>query len=163
MKPSAFVRLLLSYLRPYWVQAGLVLLGLLLEMAFNALVPYSFKYLIDQALIGKNREVLLLVVAGLGAGAIAVALAGLGRDYLYARMGSCMLRDMRHRLFVHLQRLSMDFHARHRAGDLLSRFTGDLSEIEHTLMGFFAQPLKKVYSKDLPPRHVTEVAVHTGF
>ena len=33
---------------------------------------------------------------------------------------------------------------------------------EHTL-GFFAQPHKKVYSKELPPRQVTEVAVHTGF
>ena len=63
--------------------AGLILLGLLLEMAFSALLPFSFRTIVDDGLLGGDHTLLAWIV-GVGAvSAVAVSAAGLGRDYLY--------------------------------------------------------------------------------
>jgi hypothetical protein len=53
-----FLRTLLGYARPHRWPLTLVILGLTVEMAVNALVPLSFKVLIDQALPGRHERVL---------------------------------------------------------------------------------------------------------
>ena len=130
MELAHFLRTVFALLRPRWFRCIWIFLGLLLEMAFYAGVPLSFKFLIDRAIIGQNREVLLYTVCGLGASVCVVSLAGVGRDYLYARLVPEMIGDLRLRVFSHLQRLSMSFYARAQVGDLLSRFSGDAASIE---------------------------------
>ena len=90
-------------------------------MAFNAGGPLSFKSIIDLGLIGRNRRILLYILGGLGGGVVLVSLVGLGRDYLYAKVLSRLLSDIRLRMFQHLQQLSMDFYSRSQIGDVLSR------------------------------------------
>ncbi|MGQ0618979.1 MAG: ABC transporter transmembrane domain-containing protein [Panacagrimonas sp.] len=133
MSISHLLRQLLGYLAPYWKIGGLITGGLLLETAFNALVPFSFKFIIDEGLVGGDLHVLRNIVIGLGIGAVLVSLTGLVGDWLYARVIARILGDIRHRMFSHLQALSMDFHARTRAGDVMARFSGDLAVIETAL------------------------------
>lgn len=129
------MRKLLDHLAPYWKISGLIVCGLLLETGFNALIPFSFKTLIDQGLVAGDLHVLRNIVIGLGVGAALVSLAGLGCDWLYAHTVARILGDIRQRMFSHLQALSMDFHTRSRSGDVLSRFSGDLEVIETALRG----------------------------
>src|SRR6266487_5186679 len=79
------IRLLLPYLRPYRRELGLLLLGVGVETAFNAWVPLSFSYLIDDALVPRNEGVLIAVLVGLGASVVVTAAIGVARDRLYAR------------------------------------------------------------------------------
>ncbi len=125
-----FVRRFGSFLRPYRATSLLIFLGLLLEMAFSSAVPFSFKFIIDNALLGGNQRLLLWILAGLGGGVIVVALAGLGRDRLYSRLVASVMNDIRVRIFDHLQRLSMDYYARTQVGNILSHFSGDLAVVE---------------------------------
>ena len=67
---------------------ALLIAGLLVDLAFNAAMPLAFKYLIDDAI--PNRDVrccgsILAVMVGGGLTAVAAAI---GRDYLYARLGT---------------------------------------------------------------------------
>ena len=62
-----------------------------------------------------------LFLGGLGGGVVLVSLVGLGRDYLYAKVLSRLLSDIRLRMFQHLQQLSMDFYSRSQIGYVLSR------------------------------------------
>jgi ATP-binding cassette subfamily B protein len=112
----------------------MVTIGLLLEMCSNSLLPFSFKFIVDGGLLGQDRRLLGFIIASLTAGTIAVSLAGLGRDYVFARITASVLADIRHRMFRHLQRLSMDFYAHASTGDILSRFSGDLATIETALV-----------------------------
>jgi ATP-binding cassette, subfamily B, bacterial len=128
-----FLRTLLGYARPHRWPLTLVILGLTVEMAVNALVPLSFKVLIDQALPGRRERVLLLTVGALAIGVVAMAGAGLLRDVVYARLASGLLADVRARMFAHLQQLSLDYYARTEAGDVLARFSTDLAAIEYAL------------------------------
>ncbi len=131
---SAFLLHMLRYLRPYWVGAAVVFMGLLLEMGFTGLVPISFKFLIDEALPPKsNANLLVTILASLSVGVVVVSAIGLWRDYLYARIGARVLNDIRLRMFEHLQRLSMDFYARTPIGDIVSRFSGDVAAVEQAV------------------------------
>jgi ATP-binding cassette subfamily B protein len=133
MNVGRLIRTLVKNCARYWPSGILIGLGLLLEMSFNSLVPFSFKYIVDDGLVGGKHELLIMIVTGLGIGAVLVSVAGLGRDYLYARVVAAVLGDIRYRMFDQLQRQSMDFYARARGGDILARFSGDLASIETAL------------------------------
>ena len=130
---AGFVRLLAPHLRRYRLQVVLILLGSLLEMGSNTLVPLSFRYLIDSVLPQGDQKGLVLVVAVLCGGLVVVTLATLGRDYIFAKTGNGVLSDIRSRMFEHLQALSMDFYSRSQVGDILARFSTDLAGVESSL------------------------------
>jgi ATP-binding cassette subfamily B protein len=133
MRVFTFLQRVFSSLSPYRTQAVLILLGLLLEMGFTGSVPLSFKFLIDNAIIPRDRQVLFLILGLLAGGVVLVSLAGLGRDYLYAKICAALLNDFRARLFIHLQRLSLGFYSRTTSGDVLARFSTDLAAVENAL------------------------------
>lgn len=133
MSVFTFLHRVFSMLSPYRTQAVLILLGLLLEMGFTGSVPMSFKFLIDNAIIPRDRHALFLILGLLAGGVVIVSLAGLGRDYLYAKICAALLNDFRARLFSHLQRLSLGFYSRTTYGDVLARFSTDLAAVENAL------------------------------
>ena len=128
-----FLRQLLTSLSPYRGQCALILGGLLLEMGFNGCVSLAFKFLIDYAITPQDKQVLFVVLGLLAGGVVVVAVVGLGRDYLYARVAAALLSDLRQHMFRHLQRLSMDFYARTSLGDILLRFSTDLAAVENAI------------------------------
>ena len=123
-----------GYLRPYGAQVVLLILGLMVDVAFNAVMPFAFKFLIDDALPRHDARLLWTII---GVMAVAVAVAGataVGRDYLYARLGAQVMRDLRLRMFEHLQRLSADYFGRARVGDVMARFTTDIGAVNNAVV-----------------------------
>ncbi|MSR13070.1 MAG: ABC transporter ATP-binding protein [Gammaproteobacteria bacterium] len=133
MTVADFLRSLLPYLRPHRLGVTLILVGLALEMAINALVPLSFKVLVDEVLPRHDHDLLRWVLLMLGTGVLLLLVGGLARDWLYARVASQVLADLRARLFNHLQSLSMDFYGRTETGQIVARFATDLAAVEHAL------------------------------
>src|SRR5438046_354577 len=116
------VRALAPYFRPYRRLLVPVALGLLLDVAFDGFWPLGLKFLIDNALVPHDGRVLVIVLGVLGGGVLLLAAVQVGYDYLYARVCSGVLADLRLRMFDHLQQLSLGFYARANAGEILSRF-----------------------------------------
>ena len=52
------------------------------------------------------------------------------QTYLTGWVGERILADLRNRLFDHLQRLSLGFYERNRAGVIISRLTNDVEAID---------------------------------
>jgi ATP-binding cassette, subfamily B, bacterial len=134
MSVPALFRRLAHYMAPYRGLVALLIGAMLVDMCFEVGLPLSLKYLIDLAIIPRDARLLLLILSGLAVAGVLAAGAGFGRDLLYARISASVLRDLRVLFFQRLQRLSMAFHARSKAGDLLSRFTGDLASVENALV-----------------------------
>ena len=118
---------------PYWRRAAAVGIVIAFEMAYASALPFSFKFIIDDGLIGGDHALLMAIIVALGVGGILVSAAGLARDYLFAQLAARALGDLRVSMFSHLQRLAVDFYARSRVGDVLGRFSSDLGAIETAL------------------------------
>ena len=128
------LRPVFTFLRPYYRQRGPVLallaLGVLAETSYNVAFPLSLKYLIDDALLKQDHEALVWILIVLGVLAVVISTVAICVEYLNARLAAAILRDIRHSLFDHLQTLSLHFYSRTTAGEVISRFSTDLAEVE---------------------------------
>ena len=113
--------------------------------ALELLKPWPLKLIIDSVLGGAPLPWEL--ASGLGTGtvllgacaALVVIYATLGAANVWAnittvRIGQRMVRDLRSDLYAHLHRLSMAFHSRAQAGDLLYRVTEDTFALQALTM-----------------------------
>lgn len=142
---SVFARRVSGYL---WPHRGRILWALgqvCLTSALELLKPWPIKLIIDSVLGGQPMPV------GLGLGfstgallltaciALVVIYAALGAitvvtNYTTITIGQRMVRALRSDLYAHLHRLSMAFHSRAQAGDLLYRVTADTFALQALTM-----------------------------
>ncbi|PKM77958.1 MAG: ABC transporter ATP-binding protein [Firmicutes bacterium HGW-Firmicutes-15] len=125
-----FLQRIFLLLRPYKKTAILLLLGMIVHLAYETLMPFSFKYLIDDAIVPGNHAFLVGILAALAIGALLVAIIAVGRDFMYARLSADILTDLRLSMFGHLQELPIEFFNRTRPGDIATNFSTDLSSVE---------------------------------
>src|SRR5919201_3742915 len=110
--------------------ATLAVASLLAATGTGLLPPYLAKLAIDEGVRPHNLHVLTwIVVAFLVAG-----LANWGMSYIQTYLtgwvGERILADLRIKLFGHLQRLSLGFFERNRAGVIISRLTNDVEALD---------------------------------
>ena len=116
--------------RPYRGRTGLSVISLLTATATALAPPYLAKYALDDAINGHTGAKLEIVVGIF----VAAGLANWGmtyvETYLTGWVGERILADLRKQLFGHLQRLSLGFYERNRAGVIISRLTNDVEAID---------------------------------
>ncbi len=131
---AGVIRGVFAFLRPYYAghrgPLALLALGVLAETGYNVAFPLSLKYLIDDALLRQDRHALILILAVLGALAVIVSTLAICVEYLNAKLAAGVVRDLRHSLFDRLQTLPLRFFSNTTAGDVLSRFSTDIAEVE---------------------------------
>jgi ABC-type multidrug transport system fused ATPase/permease subunit len=115
---------------PYKGRTALSAVSLLAATATALAPPFLAKYALDDALKGKDFGFLLLIVGLFLAAGLAFWGMSYLQTYLTGWVGERMLADLRVQLFRHLQRLSLGFFERNRAGVLISRLTNDIEAID---------------------------------
>ncbi|HEX2676894.1 MAG TPA: ATP-binding cassette domain-containing protein [Polyangiales bacterium] len=119
-----------EYVAPYPGMNAAIVGLLMFEAAYTAALPLGLMALVDHAIAQRDQRLVIYVLATLLAASLLSGVASVTRDYLYARAGAFVLRDLRLRMFDQLQRLSPEFYARTQSGDVLARFSNDLSAVE---------------------------------
>lgn len=133
MGVGRLLRLTVGWLRPYWRIELVVLATMLVSLAFTIILPLSFRFLIDRAILPGDRQMLAVIMAVLTGLFALNVVASLIKGYVTARLGANVMNDMRLALFTHLQRLSAGFYAQAKVGDVLSRLSTDLSPIQNVM------------------------------
>jgi ATP-binding cassette subfamily B protein len=123
----------LGYWRPHARRGLLLLAALAVPQVYKAFFAYSQRLIIDRGLLGHDGSLLAHVLALLAFGFLAAAAAVLLADYLGAAIAAAILNGIRLRMFEHLQRLSIGYYAQARSGDVVARFTSDLTDIQKSL------------------------------
>ena len=129
-------RLLRSLLRPH---LGGVLLALLLVIAEHVaslagplLIAAAIDFGIPDAIHGDTT-----VLAWCVAGYLLSAVSSAGLRYLFLRLsgriGQDVLLELRRRVFLHAQRLSLNFHEKYTSGKVISRMTSDVDALKDLL------------------------------
>jgi ABC-type multidrug transport system fused ATPase/permease subunit len=96
-----------------------------------ALAPAPLaKLAIDNGIHRHDTGALDLIVAAFLVSALVYAVASYWQTYLVGWVGQRALQDLRIQLFTHLQRLSIGFYSRNRAGVIISRLTNDVEALD---------------------------------
>ncbi|HZR94923.1 MAG TPA: ABC transporter ATP-binding protein [Gaiellaceae bacterium] len=122
--------LLWSLTGPYRRRTALSVVSLLAATATALAPPYLAKYALDDAVAGRGGGRLYVVVAVFVAAGLANWAMVYVETYMTGWVGERILADLRMRLFEHLQRLSLGFFERNRAGVIISRLTNDVEAID---------------------------------
>jgi ATP-binding cassette, subfamily B, bacterial len=123
------------FLGNYKKMLTFVSLGLLVETLFNVIMPLSLKFLIDDALGEEDFEALIKILSVLAAAGIFTSIVAVWYERWDAHLAASLISDVRARLFEHVQNLPAAFFARTRRGEILSRFSVDLSAFESSIKG----------------------------
>ncbi|WP_434810544.1 ABC transporter ATP-binding protein [Microbacterium sp. bgisy189] len=133
------LRLLGSLARPLKAQLVLAAAVLVVSTALRVAGPALIAYGINEALprildhavwMPTIGVVVVYLVAGVGGAALIGWYA-----VVAARLTQAIMLDLRKRIFVHTQRLSLEFHESYTSGRIISRQTSDLDSIRELLDG----------------------------
>ena len=124
------LRHLLALLRPYRGRVVLMLIALLLATAAALVPPYLAGLAIDAGIEDGDVNALTMILIAFIAAALINWGATYVQTYLINWVGQRALQDLRIQLFEHLQRLSIGFYSRNKAGVLISRLTNDVQALD---------------------------------
>ncbi len=115
--------------RPYRGRTALAIGSLLGATAATLAPPYLVGRAVDEVKRGDTSLLGWLVAAFVAAGVLGIAFS-YAQTYYTGWTGERMLADLRNQLFRHLQRLSLGFYERNRAGVIISRLTNDVEALD---------------------------------
>lgn len=132
-------------------------LALAVEILLRLLEPWPLKFVFDRILsstgVANNLPLSVPAQLGLAGGAVVLisglrALCSYWNTVGFAQAGNYALAKVRNQLYRHVQFLSLSFHNRAKAGDLVVRMMGDISMLQDVavtaLMPLFAKVLMMV-------------------
>ena len=126
---------LLAPLRRRLVITGLVVVvSTAMQVIGPAIIAYGIDSGLPSLLKGQALPLAVSVVVYLIAGVLAGVLIA-AYTVQTARISQAMLIDLRERVFVQTQRLSLEFHEQYTSGRIISRQTSDLDSIRELLDG----------------------------
>jgi ABC-type multidrug transport system fused ATPase/permease subunit len=115
---------------PYRARTVLAISSLLAATGAGLVPPYLAKLAIDHGILHRNLAQLWWIVALFVGAGIATIVASAAQTYFTGWTGERILADLRNTLFRHLQRLSLGFYERNRAGVIISRLTNDVEALD---------------------------------
>jgi ABC-type multidrug transport system fused ATPase/permease subunit len=124
------VSTLASLTKPYRLRTTLAIVSLLAATSTALVPPLLAKYAVDDGIFEHDLNALTwIVIAFIGAG-FANLVTSAAQTYFTGWTGERILADLRNKLFRHLQRLSLGYYERNRAGVIISRLTNDVDALD---------------------------------
>ena len=130
IKPSKQTLLRIAVqLKPHWRWVGGFLLLIALVAGLDSFFTFLSKRIVDEGILGGNREVLINIVITYGSLILVQAAAVFGFIYLVGILGERIRYDLRQKMFNHLQNLSLAYYNRTPVGWIISRVTSDTDRV----------------------------------
>jgi len=147
-KPTrSLTSLVIELVKPYRKWLLVIFLAMLLETATSLLAPWPLKIVIDNVVghhplpewlrwikdmpwgsdktaIAAGAGFLLVMIALIG------GIAGYIDNYFTESVAQYVARDLRKKVYHHLQRLSLSYYDTHQIGNILSTITSDVSTVQ---------------------------------
>lgn len=144
MDNGATLRRVIAAFRPYRPQVALVLAAVLVSSLVGLLPPFYLRIIVDRGLVA--RDIGLVTHYTLLTLAAVVTATGLSLwyGYLSVVVGQNIMRDLRARLFAHLQRMSLRFFTSTRTGEIQSRLANDVSGVQSVVSDTAANTVANV-------------------
>lgn len=133
-----------GFLAPYRRRLFAAVVLVLIYTASILAGPWLVKVGIDKGISQHNAGKLYVVVGIYLLVAVAAYLSNRFQVILVSQVGEGFLRDLRNRVFAHLQQMSMPFYDREKAGVLISRMTSDVDALQELVQQGLLQLVSSV-------------------
>jgi len=130
MTNREIVTRLYGVLKPYRNKLIIAMVGMIIVAGFNAAQAYMVKPLLDEIFVNKDRVLLNILPLALLAIFLVKGVFYFVYSYLLEWVGQCVIRDLRNRIYAHLNRLSLSFFHHTPTGELISRIVNDVSLLQ---------------------------------
>ena len=126
---------IMSYLKPYWLQFIFVFIAILLSATVGLLPSILTGRIVDEALVGKNMELLIKLLLAAFAALTVSQLVGVLENYINAWISQRIIFDMRNQMYRHLQYMPHSFFTTEKQGDIITRMNTDISGVSSVISG----------------------------
>lgn len=130
---KGLLKRIFSYLKPYWKQMLVVLTAIIISSTLNLLPSVLTGKIIDEGLIGKSLEKLILFIILSLAVSLGANLIGVLESYMNTWIAQHITFDMRNKMYLHLQKMSQRFFTSNNQGDIITRMTSDISGVQQII------------------------------
>lgn len=138
-QPDRTGRRVVALFADYRGRVVLIAVAIVVSSALGVVVPFLTQAIFDRALFprqpdgsaaGPRLQLLGVLVGASVAVTLLSALIGVGQTYLTTALGNGVMRNLRDRLFGHLQRMELAFFTSTRTGEIQSRLGNDVSGVQ---------------------------------
>ena len=134
-----------SYFRPYW-REGLIIMATLGVAAPLALAPALLvRSVIDDAILGGDLRLLLVLAGAMIVAPTASGLLSVLQTRFSAQVAERIVFDLRSGLYAHLQSLSLRFFTAAKTGEVMSRLSNDVTNINRVITQTMMQSLMQAF------------------
>ena len=123
---SVLMRRLVAYMKPYRVEAVLLVFLVVGVMLAQLAIPYLLKIAIDRHIQPRNLDGLQFIALFMITAMVAELVLRYVNEYRMQMLGQRIMHDIRAQIFSHLQRLDVKYFDRNPVGRLMTRVMGDV-------------------------------------
>ena len=140
----ALLRRIASYLKPYWFQFLMVFLAILLSATVGLLPSIITGRIVDEALVGKNLQLLVRLLVLAFATLAASQVIGVTESYINAWISQRIIFDMKNQMYDHLQHMPHSFFTSEKQGDIITRMNTDISGVSSVISGTLSSVVSNI-------------------
>ena len=140
-------RRIVAAFQPYWPRVLAIGLLILVTAGLGVVNPILIRVVFDSALFvkdGPNLPLLWQLAAAMSAVVVVTGSLGVLQTWLTQQVGQRVMRDLRDRLYSHLQSLSLGFFTSQKTGEIQSRVANDVAGIRVVVTGTVSNILSNV-------------------
>jgi ATP-binding cassette subfamily B protein len=126
-------RRIVALFRPYRIQVAAVVGLILVTSTIGIVNPLLIQAVFNKALFvpgGPHLELLYILVAVMAVVPVVNGGIGILQTYQTTRVGQLVMRDLRNRLYAHLQTLPLAFFTGTKTGEIQSRLANDVGGVQ---------------------------------
>ena len=120
---------ILKYLTPYWFQLLIVFAIIIISSVLGLLPSLITARIIDQAILGKDMELLIKLVFLAILTLFLSNVVGVLESYINSWVSQRIVYDMKNEMFRHLQTMPHSFFTSEKQGDIITRMNSDISGV----------------------------------
>src|SRR5581483_1515658 len=108
--------------------------------------PFLLRAIIDHALPERSAVLVSWLAGGMLVASGAAAVLGVVTTWLSNLIGQRVMHDLRVGVYEHLQRMSLRFFTRARAGELQSRIANDIGGVDNVVTNTASSTVQNVFA-----------------
>ncbi len=124
----------------------IAMVGMVVVGGFNALQAYMVKPLLDEIFFKHDAKLLNLLPLGLLLVFFVKGVFYFIYSFLLEKVGQSVIRDLRNKIYAHLNQLPLSFFQKHPTGELISRIINDVSMLQGAVSNALIRILRDFFS-----------------